>query len=81
MAFPCTYGQCCKVLQEGACFHVSITFVYEYLRFFCGKLDFRGWSSQCLQQTELGPAKGEHAGGVVGRLCVSLGKEGTGFEG
>lgn len=29
----------------------------------------------------LSPAKREHAGRVVGSLCVSIGKEGTGFEG
>lgn len=42
---------------------------------------FHGWSSQCLQQTELSPAQRECAGRVVGRLYGSLGNEGTGFEG
>lgn len=31
---------------------------------------FCGWSSQFLQQTAVSPAKREHAGRVVGSLCV-----------
>lgn len=55
-------------------------FCIEGFIFFC-RNRFCGWSSLFLQQTALSPAKREHAGRVVGSLCVSLGKEGRGFEG
>lgn len=76
---PCTQGQHCQVPQRDVCLHVAITFLQRH--FFCRNrflwLIFSVSPTNCCESCKEGACR---EGGRQ-PVCVSLGKEGTGFEG